>query len=59
MVAAIAGTAPVLVPTAGRAQEAPGGDKLESARQQVRKAIQEMEEFELPMATEPAFIFKP
>jgi hypothetical protein len=59
MVAAVAGAAPVLAPVAGRAQDASGGDKLESAREQVRKSIGEMEAFELPMTAEPAFIFKP
>ena len=59
MAAAIAGTAPVLAPVAGRARETPGGDKLASAREQVHKSIRELEGFELPMTAQPAFIFKP
>jgi hypothetical protein len=59
MVVAIAGTAPVLAPVAGRAQEVSGDEKLESARKEVRESIRELEAFELPMTAEPAFIFKP
>jgi hypothetical protein len=58
MVTAIA-SSPALAPAAGRAQQATGGGQLESAREEVRKAILEMEEFDLPMTATPAFTFTP
>ena len=38
-----------------KTQEAP----LAAVREQVRKSPKKLDDFDLPMATEPAFIFKP
>ncbi len=41
-------------------QRAPGeAEPLETARKRLSESIRRLEEFELPMAVEPAFIFKP
>ena len=42
-----------------RAQEGDEADPLESARKQIERSIARMEEFDLPMSAEPAFVFRP
>lgn len=37
----------------------PQTDTLATARQQVRKTAETLDAFDLPLSTEPAFIFKP
>lgn len=34
-------------------------DALEAARKRLREAVAKLEAFELPMAVEPAFVFRP
>ena len=56
LAAAMAGAA--LSADAPPAQQ-PETDTLATARQQVRKTAETLNAFDLPLATEPAFIFKP
>lgn len=56
--AALLGSAPVLA-TAVAAQQEENSGRLEEARNQIEEALATMEEFDLPMAAEPAFVFKP
>lgn len=50
----------VLAAQAFAGQRAPGeAEPLETARKRLSESIRRLEEFELPMAVEPAFIFKP
>jgi hypothetical protein len=52
--------APMLAGQAFAGQRAPGeAEPLETARKRLSESIRRLEEFELPMAVEPAFIFKP
>lgn len=51
---------PMLAAEAFAAQRAPGeADPLEIARKRLSDAMRRLEEFELPAAVEPAFVFKP
>ena len=59
MTAVIVGAVPPFVPLAAQAQEEKATDPLAAAREQIRESIQELEEFDLPMSAEPAFLFKP
>lgn len=47
------------VPVAAQAQAASEKDPLAEAREQVGKTIAKLDEVDLPMATEPAFVFRP
>ena len=58
MTAVIVGAVPPFVPLAVQAQEGTTTDPLAAAREQIQEALQEMEEFDLPMSAEPAFLFK-
>jgi hypothetical protein len=50
----------MLAPQALSGQRVAGqGEPLESARKRLGEAVRKLEAFELPMAVEPAFIFKP
>jgi hypothetical protein len=45
--------------TAAHAQTAASDDALADARDDVREALERLRKFNLPAATEPAFVFKP
>jgi hypothetical protein len=50
----------VALPASLPAQEAkPAADPLETARKRLRETVAKLEAFELPMAVEPAFVFRP
>jgi len=59
MAVALAGAAPAATSAAVPAQSAPQQDPLAAAREQIGESIASMEEFDLPMSAEPAFVFKP
>jgi hypothetical protein len=42
-----------------RGQEESAETKLEEARQEIRDTTARLKEFDLPMATAPAFVFEP
>ena len=49
---------PTLATATPQSEEA-AADPLAAARKQLRRSVEEMEAFDLPMPAEPAFIFKP
>lgn len=57
--AILLGSVPAAVETSLAWQAEQQKDPLTNARSEVRKAIEEMEKFDLSMFTEPAFVFKP
>ncbi len=57
--AILLGSVPAAVETSLAWQKEQQKDPLTNARSEVRKAIEEMEKFDLSMFTEPAFVFKP
>jgi len=59
MAAAIAGAASAAIPATAQTASANAGDPLAAARNQIRESVAKMEEVDLPMSAEPAFIFKP
>lgn len=59
-VAAALAAAAFPAPGATAAPEAASAaDRLAKARREIRETVAKMEKFDLPFATEPAFIFKP
>ena len=56
--ATLLGSAPLLSGTS-TAQQAETPDPLAAAREQIERSLAKMEEFDLPMSAEPAFVFKP
>ncbi len=59
MAAGLMTASPVLSAATGSRNSGSARDTLATARQQIRDSAGELEKFELPMSTEPAFIFKP
>ncbi|MCD6360839.1 MAG: hypothetical protein J7M38_08225 [Armatimonadetes bacterium] len=57
--AALLAAAPALAVDNSLQAPAAQGDPLAAARKQLRRSLEKMEEFDLPMPVEPAFIFKP
>ncbi len=57
--ALLVGGAAVAAEVVRSAQEGRPSDPLAAARTDIRRAVEEMEKFDLSMFTEPAFIFKP
>ena len=59
MAVALVTTAPALAQVPASPEEKAQKDPLEAARAKVRGSIKKLDDYDLPMATEPAFVFKP
>ena len=59
MAAAIAGAVSAAIPATAQTAPVEAGDPLAAARKKIRESVAKMEEVDLPMSAEPAFIFKP
>ena len=59
MAVALVASAPALAQVAADPEEKARKDPFEAAREQVRRSVKKLDDYDLPMATEPAFVFKP
>lgn len=59
MAVALVASAPALAQVSAGTEEKAQKDPLEAAHAQVRRSVKKLDDYDLPMATEPAFVFKP